>query len=197
MRLLIGIAAVAPGFVLFLLDPAWWLITAYLLGIFAMTARGSRITPATLVFGAGAGIAGGLIWYASVSTEGIFLHANPWLVPVVAVVVFAAPGMAGAAAAWCTPAQDDAEAVRRECTRQGFAAGALTGAAAALLITISVLGTMVVDHLQFGPHSTEIYLFAALFGPPLGTVLGIIGGTAVADHRSRARPKGLPAQAPG
>jgi hypothetical protein len=196
MRLLIGMAAVVVGFVLFLLDPAWWLITAYLLGIFAVTARGSRITRAALVFGAGAGIAGGLIWYASVSTEGVFLHANPWLVPVVAVVVFAAPAMAGAAAAWCTPAQDDAEALMRECTQQGFAAGALTGAAAALLITISVLGTMVVDHLQFGPHSTEIYLFVALFGPPLGAVMGIIGGSGVAGHRSGARPEGLSAQAP-
>jgi hypothetical protein len=196
-RLLIGMATVVVGFVLFLLDPAWWLITVYLLGIFAVTARGSRTAPATLVFGTGAGVAGGLIWYASVSTEGVFLHANPWLVPVVAVVVFAAPATAGAAAAWCTPAPDDPEAQRRECTRQGFAAGALTGAAAAMVMTISVLGTMVVDHLQYGPHTTELYLLVPVFGPLLGTAIGVIGGSAVADHRSRVRPEGLPAHAPG
>jgi hypothetical protein len=55
----------------------------------------------------------------------------------------------------------------------------------------------VVDHLQFGPHTTELYLLLALFGPLLGTAIGVIGGSAVADRRSRVRPEGLPAHAPG
>jgi hypothetical protein len=195
-RTFIALAAVVAGVVLFLLDPGWWLVTAYLTGILAVTARPSGIAPATLGFGAGAGIAAGLIWYASVSTEAVFLHANPWLVPVVVVMVFAAPATAGAAAAWRLPGQDDPEALRLDCLRQGLAAGALTGAAAALLIAISVLGTMAVDHLQFGPHSTEIYLLIALFGPLLGTAMGIISGSGMAGYRLRARPEWPPVQAP-
>lgn len=45
----------------FLFGGTWFLLIAYVAGILAVTARGSRIAPATFAFGAGAGVAGGLI----------------------------------------------------------------------------------------------------------------------------------------
>ena len=100
--------------ILFFVGGTSELITAYVAGIFAVTARGSRIAPATFVFGAGAGLAGGLIWYAAAQT------ANPWLILIVVVAVFAAPVAAGAAAAWRTPRRDDLEALRRDRLRRAW-----------------------------------------------------------------------------
>jgi hypothetical protein len=149
------------------------LMTAYAAGILAVTARGSRIAPATLVFGAGAGVAVGLTWYAAART------GNPWLPLVVVVAVFAAPAV-GAAAAWRTPGRDDPEALRRDRLRQGAAAGALTGGVAALLITILIFGTMVVLHRQFPARSIEGDSLVLLWGPLLGMALGLFGGSPVA-----------------
>ena len=155
------------------------LITVYAAGILAVTARGSRIAPATLAFGAGAGVAGGLTWYAASRT------GNPWLILVVVVVAFAAPTAAGAGAAWRTSGRDDPEALRRDRLRQGLAAGALTGGVAALLITILIFGTMVVLHRQSPAPSTEADMSVLFFGPLLGMALGL-GGSVVAE-----RPSGL------
>jgi hypothetical protein len=147
------------------------LITAYAAGIFAVTARGSRITPATLAFGVGAGIAGGLTWYAAART------GSPWLILAVVVAVFAAPTAAGAGAAWRTPGRDDPEVLRRDRLRQGLAAGALTGGVAALLITILIFGTMVVLHRQSPAPSTEELMLVLFLGPLLGMALGLGGGS--------------------
>jgi hypothetical protein len=160
------------------------LITAYAAGIFAVTARGSRIAPATLAFGAGAGVAGGLTWYAAART------GNPWLTLIVAVAVFATAGAAGAAAAWRTPGRDDPEALMRDRLRQGLTAGALTGGVAALLITILIFGTMVVLHRQSPAPSTEAQMLVLLWGPLLGMALGLAGGSVVADPRSGLRTDG-------
>jgi hypothetical protein len=159
------------------------LITAYAAGILAVTARGSRIAPATLVFGAGAGAAAGLIWYAAART------GNPWLILVVVVAVFAAPTAAGAAAAWCTPGRDDSEALRRDRLRQGLAAGALTGGVAALLITILIFGTMVVLHRQSPAPSTEEHMLVLFFGPLLGMALGLGGGSVQALRQPKPAPQ--------
>jgi len=155
------------------------LITAYAAGIFAVTARGSRITRATLAFGAGAGVAAGLTWYGAART------GNPWLPLVVVVVVFAAPTAAGAAAAWRTPGRDDPEALRRDRLSQGLAAGALTGGVAALLITILIFGTMVVLHRQSPAPSIE----AHMFDPLLGMALGLGGGSVQAFRQPKPAPR--------
>jgi hypothetical protein len=137
-----------------------------------------------LVFGAGAGVAAGLIWYAVART------GNHWLILVVVVAVFAAPTAAGAAAAWRTPGRDDPEALRRDRLRQGLAAGALTGGVAALLITILIFGTMVVLHRQSPAPSTEEHMLVLFFGPLLGTAMAAIGGSVVAERRSGLRRYG-------
>jgi hypothetical protein len=157
------------------------LITAYAAGVFAVTARGSRIAPATLAFGAGAGVACGVIWYAAART------GNPWLTLVVVVAMLAAPAAAGAAAAWRAPRQDDPEALRRDRLRQGVAAGALTGGVAALLITILIFGTMVVLHRQTAAPSTEGDSLVLLWGPLLGMALGVSGGSVVAGRSASPR----------
>jgi hypothetical protein len=157
------------------------LITAYAAGVLAVTARGSRIAPATLAFGAGAGSACGVIWYAAART------ANPWLTLVVVVAVLAAPAAAGAAAAWRTPRRDDPEALMGDRLRQGVAAGTLTGGVAALLITILIFGTMVVLHRQTAAPSTEADMLVLLWGPLFGMALGVGGAAVVAEPRSGLR----------
>jgi hypothetical protein len=158
------------------------LITAYAAGIFAVTARRSRIARATLAFGAGAGVAAGLTWYAAART------GNPWLILVVVVAVFAAPTAAGAGAAWRSPGQDDPEALRRDRLRQGLAAGALTGGVAALLITILIFGTMVVLHRQSPAPSTEAHMLVLFLGPLLGMALGLGGGSVQALRQPKPAP---------
>ena len=156
------------------------LITAYLAGVFAVTALSSRIAPATLGFGAAAGVAGSLTWYAAART------GNPWLILIVA----AAPAAVGAAAAWRAPGHDDPEALMRDHLRQGLMAGALTGGVAALLITILTFGTMVVLHRQSPARSIEAHMLALLWGPLLGMALGLVGGSLVAGYRSGPRTDG-------
>jgi hypothetical protein len=160
------------------------LITAYVAGILAVTARSSRIAPATLAFGGGAGLAGGLTWYAAARTE------NPWLTLIVAVALLAAPAAAGLAAAWRTPGREDPEALIRDRLRQSLTAGALTGGVAALLVTIFIFGTMVVLHRQSPARSVEAHMLALLWGPLLGMALGLAGGSLVAERRSGLRTEG-------
>jgi hypothetical protein len=159
------------------------LITAYAVGIFAVTARGSGITRATVAFGAGAGVAAGLTWYAAAQT------GKPWLPLVVVVVALAAPTGAGAAAAWRTPRRDDPEPLWRDRLRQSSAAGALTGGVAALLITILIFGTMVVLRRQFPARGIEADMLVLLLGPLLGTALGLSGGSVLAQRPTRAAPQ--------
>jgi hypothetical protein len=179
-------ALLTPGIGIAMLILFFWstsgLITAYAAGILAVTARGSRIAPATLVFGAGAGVAAGLIWYAAART------GNPWLILVVVVAVFAAPTAAGAGAAWRTPGRDDPEALRRDRLRQGLAAGALTGGVAALLITILIFSTMVVLHRQSPAPSTEEHMLVLSLGPLLGMALGLGGGSVQALRQPNPAP---------
>jgi hypothetical protein len=188
--LVLGFLVIGGGLVLFfgLLLSVWCLIAAYVAGIFAVTARGSRITPTTLVYGAGAGVAGGLTVYAAAWPGRGFLNSNP-LLPLVIVVLPAMMLGASVAAARRTPGRRDPEALRRECWRQGVGAGALTGGVAALLITTLILGTMVILHRQFPARTTEACFSVALFSPLIGMLIGFIAGWWSADAVHRPTPQ--------
>jgi hypothetical protein len=170
--------------ILFVVGGPSGLITAYMAGIFAITARGSTIAPATLTFGAGAAVAGGLIWYAATRT------GNPWLTVAGVAAALAAPATAGAAAAWRIPRWDDPEALMRERLHQCLTAGALAGGMAALLITFLTFGTMVVFHRQSPARSTEAYMLMLFWGPLLGTALAAVGGSVVLAEPSSGRRTG-------
>jgi len=193
--LVLGFLAVGGGLVLFfgLLLSVWCLITAYAAGIFAVTARRSRIAPTTLLYGAGAGVAGGLMVYAATWPGRGFLDGNP-LLPLAIVVLPAMMLGTSAAAARRLLGPNDPEALRRECWRQGVVAGALTGGVAALLITTLILGTMVILHRQFPARTTEGYLSVAIFSPLIGMLIGSVAAWWGADavHRPTPRSEGPP-----
>jgi hypothetical protein len=176
-----------------LLLSVWCLIAVYVAGILAVTARGSRISPTTLVYGAGAGVAGGLIVYGATWPGRGFLDSNP-LLPANLIVVLPAMMLgASVAAARRVLRRSDPEALRREGRREGLVAGALTGGVAALLITTLILGTMVILHRQFPAPTTEAYFSVALFSPLIGMLIGSIAGSrADAIHRATPPPDGAP-----
>lgn len=167
----------------FFFGGTWFLITAYVAGILVVTARESRIAPATFAFGAGAGVAGGLLWYGTART------GDPWLTVVVALVAVAAPAAAGAAAERRTPRQDDPAKQRGEGLRQGLVAGGLAGGTAALLITILTFGTMVVLHRQVPARTIEKDTLV-LFGPLLGMAMGLIGASVRAGLHPKSASEG-------
>jgi hypothetical protein len=188
--LVLEFLVVGGGLVLFsgLLLSVWCLIAAYVAGILAVTARGSRIAATTLVYGAGAGVAGGLIVYAATWPGRGFLDSDP-LRPAVVVVVLPAMMLgASVAAARRIRSRTDPEAVRHKGWREGLVAGGLTGGVAALLITALILGTMVILHRQFPAPTSEAYFSLALFGPLIGMLVGSIAGAAA--YRPSPQPEG-------
>jgi hypothetical protein len=186
--LLVGGALVL--FVALLLS-VWCLIAAYVAGILAVTARGSRIARTTLVYGDAAGVAGGLIVYAATWPGRGFLDSNPLLPPALIVVLPAMMLGASFAAARRILRRSNPEAVRREGWREGLVAGGLTGGVAALLITTLILGTMVILHRQFSAPTTEAYFSVALFSPLIGMLIGSTAGRrADAIHRPTPQPEG-------
>jgi hypothetical protein len=193
--LVLGLFAIVGGLVFFvgLLLSVWCLIAAYVAGIFAVTARGWRIAPTTLVWGAGAGVAGGLVVYAATWVGRGFLDSNP-LLPLVIVVVLPATMLgASVAAARRILRRSDPEAVRRQGWQEGVVAGALTGGVAALLITTLILGTMVILHRQLPAPTTEAYLSVAIFSPLIGMLIGSIAGRrADAIHRPTPQQEAPP-----
>jgi hypothetical protein len=188
--LVLVFVVVGGGLVLFfgLLLSVWCLIAAYVAGILAVTARASRIAPTTLLYGAGAGAAGGLVVYAATWPGRGFLDGNP-LTPVAILVLLALMLGASAAASRRTPGRCDREALRRECWRQGVVAGGLTGCVAALLITTLILSTMVILHRQFPARTTEAYFSVGLFSPLIGMLIGFIAGWWSADAIHGATPQ--------
>jgi hypothetical protein len=191
--LVLGFLVIVGGLVFFfgLLLSVWCLIAAYVAGILAITARGSKIAPTTLVYGAGAGVAGGLIVYAATWLGRGFLDSDP-LLPLVVIVVLPAMMLgASAAAARRILTRSDSEAVRREGRREGLVAGALAGGFAALLITTLILGTTVILHRQLPAPTTEAYFSLAIFSPLIGMLIGSVPGwRADAIDRSTPRPDG-------
>ncbi len=127
------------------------LLTAcYLTAILWVTSRRSRVAPATLAAGTGAGIVFGLAMY-SVAPLGLSKDAtNPWLPgsridPLVAlawILLFGGPVAAAAVAGWRYrgPGRSDPSVDVR--IGQSVAAGVLANLVGALLVTVLGLGTI-------------------------------------------------------
>ncbi len=168
--------------------PVQLLITVYVAGILAVTSRWSPVPPANLAAGAGAGAgagaAGALLAYALTSPGAT--HLSPWLV--VPVVGLGAPAAAGLAAAWRTSVPggepDGAAALRTARVQQGTAAGAVTGAAAALLGNILAIGAM-------GHHpGSLLWLIFVVLGSLSGVAAGTVSGAVCADRPRNPRLDG-------
>ncbi len=176
----VGVCAPIAGLFVFAFAPVQLLITVYAAGILAVTARWSPLAPATLAIGAGAGAGAGLIVYALTAAGGP--HLAPWLV--LPVVGLGAPAAAGLAAALRTSGPDSPAALRQARVQQGAAAGAMTGGAAALLINILTLNTMVHNPAELA------WLSALVLGPLFGVAAGAVSGAVGADRRREPRPEG-------
>jgi hypothetical protein len=114
-----------------------------------LTSQRSRVDPATLTVGVGAGIAAGVVLYAAVPLGLSNAATNPWLPgseidPLVAlawILMLVAPVAAGAEAYRRHAAAGSASPIGAGA-RQVLAAGLLTNLVAALLVTLSGTGTI-------------------------------------------------------
>jgi hypothetical protein len=144
------------------------LMALYVAAIFWMTSRRSRIAPATLATGTGAGIALGLVMYA-VAPLGLSKAAtNPWLpgsdvdplVMLAWLLLLCGPVAAAAVADRCYTASRSALPPAGARVRQMMAAGLLTSLVGALFVTVLGMGTTAVmlkaawlrDWLYHGRH---------------------------------------------
>jgi hypothetical protein len=125
-------------------------MAGYVAAILAVTARRSRVAPATLAIGTGAGIALGVVMYA-VAPLGLAKDATePWLPgsnidPVVAlawILLLGAPVVAGVMAGrhYCGPGSPQQLANAK--IRQGALAGFLATGVGALIVTVLGTGTV-------------------------------------------------------
>ena len=125
--------------------------------ILALTARRTRVAPATLAIGAGTGLALGAAMYA-VDPLGVNKYVTaPWLrgtwtdqipagpaqylVALAWILLFGAPLAAGAIAAWRCHVPDDPGEASAARAWQGFAAGLVSGGVGALFVTVLGTGT--------------------------------------------------------
>ncbi len=155
-------------------------ITAcYLAVILALTARRTRVAPATLAIGARAGLVLGLVMYLVDPLGGEQIATNPWLHgsatdPLVAlawVLLFVAPLAAGALAGRRCYVPDDPGQASAARALQGLAVGLVSNGVGA--VTVAVLGTgttalmlksaWVRDWLYHGQHLTA----SAVYGREL------------------------------
>jgi hypothetical protein len=124
-------------------------MAGYAAGLLALTARRSRIAPATLAIGTGLGVALGVVMYA-VAPLGLAKHATePWLAgsaidPVVTLawlLLLGGPALAGAEAGrrFRSPARPEQPA--RATVAQGGAAGILATGVGAVIVTVLGTGT--------------------------------------------------------
>jgi hypothetical protein len=144
------------------------LMALYVAAIFWMTSRRSRIAPATLAVGTGAGLALGLVMYA-VAPLGLSKAAtNPWLpgsdidplVLLAWLLQLGGPVAAAVLADQCYTASGNASPPAGARVRQMMAAGLLTSLAGALFVTVMGMGTTAVmlkaawlrDWLYHGQH---------------------------------------------
>ena len=127
-------------------------IAVYVAAILAVTARRSRISPATLAIGTGGGIAFGLVMYA-VMPIGFGKDATePWLAgsaidPVVAlawILLLGGPMVAGGLAGrlYRGSESDSPDQLMYGRVRQGAAAGFLATGVGALIVTVLGAGTI-------------------------------------------------------
>ncbi len=128
------------------------LMALYVAAIFWMTSRRSRIAPATLAVGTGAGIALGLVMYA-VAPLGLSTAAtNPWLpgsdidplVLLAWLLLLCGPAAAAVIADRRYTASGSTPPPAGARVRQMMAAGLLTSLAGALFVTVLGMGTTAV-----------------------------------------------------
>ena len=206
-RVLVAWCAAGAGLALFLtLAPVQVLITVYVAGILAVTARRSPVTPVTLAICAGIGVGGGLLVVAmwNITRRTVPGFSGPGKTNVqVLVMVLVAVAVAGTAAAGWVAARlargpGDPLALRRAWYWQCLAAGPLTGAIAALMIPFGRVSDAVriaaacpasaAGHCTSAAHVWMLFLVA---GPVLGLAVGRIGG-AVAVARLGQPPLAPP-----
>ena len=125
-------------------------MACYAAAIVALTARRSRVAPATLAVGTAAGIVLGVVMYA-VAPLGLASHAtSPWLsgaaigsvVLVALIVLFGAPLVAGRVAAQCYRGSGSPGQLANARGWQGGAAGFLATGVGALFVTVLGTGTI-------------------------------------------------------
>lgn len=193
-------------------------IAAYVAGLTAVTASRPPAGPAALALGTAAGAVAGLV-LVMLPPLGNPLHVpNAWLAVVhgvargVALPLAMAGGViAGLAAARRTPRRGSRLLLAESRARQGLAAGACAGAAAALVVSVAGVSAAALlphrarpappavanlHHLPLGVQDFEVslsrsaagYLLVLVFFPVLGAGLGAWGGLGVA---------GRPAPPPG
>ena len=168
---------------------AMLLITACGLAvILALTARRTRVAPATLAIGAGAGLVLGAVTYA-VAPLGLNVgYPNrPWLhgsasgplAVLFWILLFVAPLAAGAVAAWHCHVPDDPGEASVARAWQGFAAGLACNGVGALFVTVAGTGTTALllrsawvrGLLYHGQHLTA----SAVYGRELFASQDVIG----------------------
>ncbi len=140
-------------------------------GVYALTARRSRVMPATLAVGTLAGLAaGGFMWELAVAIPRQLDSAFGFFI-LLPSMTFLPAGLAGLAAAWLRSGIDDPQALRTARIRQALIAGAVTAVVAGLVITfVGRDFSMLVQ------------------GPVFGLAGSAIGGIWAADHPREARP---------
>jgi hypothetical protein len=118
--------------------------------ILALTARRTRVAPATLAVGAGTGLALGAVMYAVAPLGSNFKFPDrPWLhgaavdpfMVLFWILLFGAPLAAGAVAGWRCHVPDDAGQASAARARQGLAAGLVCGGVGAAFVTVLGTGT--------------------------------------------------------
>ena len=207
-RVLVAWCAAAAGLALFLtLAPVQVLITVYVAGILAVTARRSPVTPATLAICAGVGVGGGLLvvamWDSARRTVPGLHGPRSTDVELLLMVLVAVTAAGTAAAGWVAArlarGPGDPLALSRAWFWQCLAAGPLTGAIAALMVPFGRVSDAVRiaaacpaaadGRCTNGTHMWMIFLVAGLV---LGLAVGRIGGAVAVAKLGRsplARPR--------
>jgi hypothetical protein len=186
-----GAVTAAPS-----VDVAVLIVTGFGLAvILALTARRTRVAPATLAVGAGTGLALGVALYAVIPL-GIDKYATaPWLhatmtntypgglgqglVALAWIMLFGAPLAAGLLAARRCPAQEDFRRAADARAWQGATAGLACAVAGALSVTVAGTGTAALlirsarvrDLLYHGQHLTA----SAVYGRELWASQNVSG----------------------
>ena len=134
-----------------LVESVFLLIMAvYVAAILVVTARRSRVAPATVAVGTGAGIVLGAVMYAMDPLGLTSYVTSPWLHgaasdPVVLLawtLLFGAPLVAGGVAARCYRGPGSPKQLTDARLRQGAAAGFLATGVGALIVTVLGTGTI-------------------------------------------------------
>jgi len=160
----------------------------YVAVILALTARRTRVAPATLALGAGAGVALGVVMYVVAPLGLNFKYPDrPWLpgaaidtfTALAWILVIGAPSVAGFLAGRRCQVPDDPAQAGVVQAWQGFAAGVVSGGVGALFVTIFGSGTVALlvksawvrDWLYHGQHVTA----SAVYGRELYASQNVMG----------------------